>query len=240
MLFFVASPRELSHALPASLALTQAVATLNRATSNPTVTSHADLNYPFCEPSSRASSTMDYYHLLLTGVCTPNKSQVGREDAALSPAPKSPPLALTRAGCAALLLLQVFTTFGMQLPGQYLRHGDMSLPLGPIVTAVYRSWAFKQKATVEEFVTDDGQQPATNKHRMLAIDPPLTHLPPPHPARSLSCLPVVLCRCAVLVRPADERDVLGEAAHAGRAAVGQGGRHRWGTAGAPAQTGRGG
>jgi hypothetical protein len=58
--------------------MSQSVATLNRATSNSTVTSHADLNYPFCDPSSRPSTTMDYYHLLLTGVCTPNKSQVRR------------------------------------------------------------------------------------------------------------------------------------------------------------------
>ena len=55
----------------------QEVATLNKAKSNATTTSHADLNYPFCEPSSRPSTTMDYYHLLLTGICTPNKAQVG-------------------------------------------------------------------------------------------------------------------------------------------------------------------
>lgn len=44
----------------------------------------------------------------------------------------------------------------MQLPGNYLKHGDPNQPLGAIVTAVYRSWAFKQKASIEEFVTDDG------------------------------------------------------------------------------------
>jgi hypothetical protein len=54
------------------------VATLNQAKANQAATSHADLSYPFCEPSSRPSTTMDYYHLLLTGVCTPNKAQVRR------------------------------------------------------------------------------------------------------------------------------------------------------------------
>lgn len=54
----------------------QEVTTLNKARSNDRVTSNADLDYPFCEPSSRPSTTMDYYHLLLTGVCTPNKPQV--------------------------------------------------------------------------------------------------------------------------------------------------------------------
>jgi hypothetical protein len=53
---------------------------------------------------------------------------------------------------------QIFTAIGMQLPGSYLKHGDKNQPLGPIVTVVYRSWAFMQKSTVEEFLTDDGNQ----------------------------------------------------------------------------------
>jgi hypothetical protein len=53
--------------------------------------------------------------------------------------------------------LQVFTAIGMQLPGAYLHKGDKSKPLGPIVTAVYRSWAFMQNGGIEEFRTDDGQ-----------------------------------------------------------------------------------
>jgi len=44
----------------------------------------------------------------------------------------------------------------MQLPGDYLRHCNKDKPLGAVVTAVYRSWAFKQKDPVEEFLTDDG------------------------------------------------------------------------------------
>ena len=54
---------------------------------------------------------------------------------------------------------QIFTAIGMQLPGMYLCHCDKTRPLGPIVTAVYRSWAFMQKTTVQEFLTDDGESP---------------------------------------------------------------------------------
>ncbi|KAH8097552.1 hypothetical protein JL720_445 [Aureococcus anophagefferens] len=35
-----------------------------------------DLGYPFCEPSSRNNTTLDFYHLLLVDHCSPNKEQV--------------------------------------------------------------------------------------------------------------------------------------------------------------------
>ncbi|CAM9981221.1 unnamed protein product, partial [Phaeothamnion confervicola] len=41
-----------------------------------TVTTHADRSYPFCEPSYRCNTTLDFYHLLLTARCSPNKEQV--------------------------------------------------------------------------------------------------------------------------------------------------------------------
>ncbi|CAM9103081.1 unnamed protein product, partial [Discosporangium mesarthrocarpum] len=48
----------------------------NLCSANRTVTTHADRSYPFCEPSSRGNTTLDFYHLLLTATCSPNKEQV--------------------------------------------------------------------------------------------------------------------------------------------------------------------
>jgi len=43
---------------------------------NDSMTTRVDLDYPFCEPSSRDNTTLDFYHLLLLGTCSPNKPQV--------------------------------------------------------------------------------------------------------------------------------------------------------------------
>ena len=101
------------------------VATLNLPAANRTVTTHADRNYPFCEPTNRDNTTLDFYHLLLLGVCSPSKEQV-------------------------------FTNLGVQEPGDFMRGCDASRPLGHCVAVIYRSWAFLQKAPIEEFLTDDG------------------------------------------------------------------------------------
>ena len=101
------------------------VATLNLPAANRTVTTHADRNYPFCEPTNRDNTTLDFYHLLLLGVCSPSKEQV-------------------------------FTNLGVQEPGDFMRGCDSSRPLGHCVAVIYRSWAFLQKAPIEEFTTDDG------------------------------------------------------------------------------------
>jgi hypothetical protein len=52
------------------------VATPNQPAANQTVTTHVDHTYPFCEPSNRNNTTLDFYHLLLFGSCAPNKEQV--------------------------------------------------------------------------------------------------------------------------------------------------------------------
>mmetsp|Transcript_33769 Transcript_33769/g.43345 ORF Transcript_33769/g.43345 Transcript_33769/m.43345 type:complete len:1809 (+) Transcript_33769:177-5603(+) len=40
------------------------------------ITTHVDRSYPFCEPSNRNNTTLDYYHLLILGVSSPNKEQI--------------------------------------------------------------------------------------------------------------------------------------------------------------------
>lgn len=52
------------------------IASLNHSASNKSFTTHADFTYPFCEPSTRDNSTLDFYHLLLEGVVSGPKSQV--------------------------------------------------------------------------------------------------------------------------------------------------------------------
>jgi hypothetical protein len=54
----------------------QTVVSLNTPKANTSYTTHADHTYPFCEPSTRDNSTLDFYHLLLTGVVSPNKPQI--------------------------------------------------------------------------------------------------------------------------------------------------------------------
>lgn len=46
------------------------VAVGNRPAARPAVTSHADLNYPFCEPSTRPNTLLDHYHMLTGSVCS--------------------------------------------------------------------------------------------------------------------------------------------------------------------------
>jgi hypothetical protein len=52
------------------------VATLNAPRANTSRTTHADITYPFCEPSTRDNTTLDFYHLLLMGVVSFAKAQV--------------------------------------------------------------------------------------------------------------------------------------------------------------------
>ncbi len=101
------------------------VVSLNTPASNVSVTTHADHTYPFCEPSTRDNSTLDFFHLLLQGAISGSKAQV-------------------------------FTALTVQEPGLFLKECDASLPLGHLVVNIYRSWAFTQKDTIEEFKTDDG------------------------------------------------------------------------------------
>lgn len=101
------------------------VSTPNLPAANQTVTTHVDYTYPFCEPSNRNNTTLDFYHLLLFGTCAPNKEQV-------------------------------FTNFGTQECGEFMKDTDIERPMGPCASNVYRSWAFVQRQMVEEFVTDDG------------------------------------------------------------------------------------
>ena len=101
------------------------VVSLNVPGSNVSVTTHADHTYPFCEPSTRDNSTLDFFHLLLQGAISGSKAQV-------------------------------FTALTVQEAGLFLKECNAELPMGHLVVSVYRSWAFTQKDTIEEFKTDDG------------------------------------------------------------------------------------
>lgn len=103
----------------------QGVVSLNTPKANISYTTHADCTYPFCEPSTRDNSTLDFYHLLLTGVVSPNKPQV-------------------------------FTALTVQEAGQFMKGYNQDAPMGHLVVSVYRSWAFTQRDTIQEFRTDDG------------------------------------------------------------------------------------
>jgi hypothetical protein len=52
------------------------VVSLNVPAANHPFTTHADYSYPFCEPSTRDNTTLDFYHLLLTGTNSSPKFQV--------------------------------------------------------------------------------------------------------------------------------------------------------------------
>lgn len=52
------------------------IVSYNIPAANKSYTTHADLTYPFCEPSTRDNSTLDFYHLLLSGVQSFSKPQV--------------------------------------------------------------------------------------------------------------------------------------------------------------------
>lgn len=56
--------------------LSEEVVSLNVPSSNLPITTHADFTYPFCEPSTRDNTTLDFYHLLLTGVHSASKPQI--------------------------------------------------------------------------------------------------------------------------------------------------------------------
>jgi hypothetical protein len=52
------------------------VVSLNNPSANRSNSTHADLTYPFCNPSSRDNSTLDFYHLLLCGSISKPHAQV--------------------------------------------------------------------------------------------------------------------------------------------------------------------
>ena len=52
------------------------VVSLNNLSTNRSKTTHVDLTYPFCEPTTRDNSSLEFYHLLLTGQFSASKSQV--------------------------------------------------------------------------------------------------------------------------------------------------------------------
>jgi len=110
---------------PAAFTPGPEVVSLNNPGANVSVTTHADHTYPFCEPSTRDNSTLDFFHLLLQGAISGSKAQV-------------------------------FTALTVQEAGLFLKECNAELPMGHLVVSVYRSWAFTQKDTIEEFKTDDG------------------------------------------------------------------------------------
>ena len=101
------------------------IVSLNTPGSNLSITTHADYTYPFCEPSTRENSTLDFFHLLLAGAMSGAKAQI-------------------------------FTILSVQEPGLFMKDSRMDLPMGHLVVSVYRSWAFTQFDTIQEFQTDDG------------------------------------------------------------------------------------
>lgn len=61
---------------PMTFNLSEEVVSLNIPSSNLPITTHADHTYPFCEPSTRENTTLDFYALLLTGVQSAPKPQI--------------------------------------------------------------------------------------------------------------------------------------------------------------------
>jgi hypothetical protein len=94
------------------------VATFNTPKPNVANTTHADLTYPFCTPSTRDTTTLDFYHLLLNVTFSANKAQI-------------------------------FTVLSTQECGKFMAKYDAMQPLGPLMAAVYRSWAFVQKDPIQ-------------------------------------------------------------------------------------------
>eukprot|EP01038_Epipyxis_sp_PR26KG_P004402 gene4402-6226_t len=101
------------------------VVSLNDTKANNPCTSQADMTYPFCEPSTRDNSTLDFYHMLLTGVVSISKPQI-------------------------------FTALTIQEPGEFLKKYRTDVPMGHVVASIYRSWAFRQKESIQEFKSNDG------------------------------------------------------------------------------------
>ena len=61
---------------PLKFAPNEGVVSLNEPASNTSINTHVDLTYPFCEPSTRDNSSLDFYHLLLFGVFSNNHPQI--------------------------------------------------------------------------------------------------------------------------------------------------------------------
>lgn len=97
----------------------------NATSMNTTVTTRVDRTYPFCIPTTKENTPIEFIHLLWIGQSSRNQPQV-------------------------------FTTLGAQQPGEFMKNSDPSGALGVCTTVIYRSWAFMQSSSYEEFVTDDG------------------------------------------------------------------------------------
>ena len=101
------------------------VASFNTPKPNISNTTHVNPTYPFCVPSTRDTTTLDFYHVLL------NVNFSGAKP-------------------------QIFTVLSTQECGKFMKKCRDDEPLGAMVASVYRSWAFVQKDTIQEFKTDDG------------------------------------------------------------------------------------
>lgn len=59
-------------------------------------------------------------------------------------------------GTVSAAKAQIFTALTIQEPGEFLKNYRTDLPMGHLVVSVYRSWAFTQRDTIQEFKSDDG------------------------------------------------------------------------------------
>ncbi|RYY69648.1 hypothetical protein EON63_23465 [archaeon] len=62
-------------------------------------------------------------------------------------------IAYLYAVCDVLTVLTFYLHF---LPGHFQRAYRLDQPMGHLVVSVYRSWAYRQRDTIQEFRTDDG------------------------------------------------------------------------------------
>ncbi|KAE9091866.1 hypothetical protein PF010_g18021 [Phytophthora fragariae] len=97
----------------------------NMASLNATVTTQVDRTYPFCVPTTRENTPVEFIHLLWIGQSSRNQPQA-------------------------------FTTLGRQQPGDFMKNSNPDGALGFCSSVVYRSWAYMQNSSYDEFVTEDG------------------------------------------------------------------------------------
>ena len=97
----------------------QSVATPNTPVHSAMRTMKVDGNYPFRKEQSRENCMEDLYHLLLSD------------------------------GTCSINKLQMFTCVGSQQCGYFMQNGNISLPIGRVVTRVVRSWALLQSESKE-------------------------------------------------------------------------------------------
>ena len=147
------------------------IASLNNPKPNAACTTHVDPTYPFCVPSTRDTTTLDFYHILLNVTHSAAKPQIFT-------VLTTQVLHLLNASFQPTLSTQFFNTPSQPilsnhpltphpptlLPthpppqecGQFMAKYNDAEPLGHMVASVYRSWAFVQKDTIQEFKSDDG------------------------------------------------------------------------------------